>query len=306
MVTSKGGQKYALIIGCTPGGIGYALATEFQDRGFHVIATARKESLLDDLRSKGMSALQLDVTSERSIAECRSQVEQITGGKLDILINNAGRGGVCAATDIDLADARLMYETNVFGMMAMVRSFIKLLIPTQGLIINVASVSALVPYVFGSVYASSKAAVMSYSRTLRQELRPFGVRVQVAMAGTVKSNIGVAAGAYLPEDSLYQRIRHTFEIRTGYSQKEEASPMPTEVFVKRLVDNALKSEVPFSLRTWFGRSDWFYEGGLARMLYWGSLLPEWVLDNVIWRRFKLYELEAMVKEDRSAERTKLD
>ncbi|KAL9627448.1 MAG: hypothetical protein Q9164_007605, partial [Protoblastenia rupestris] len=119
-----------------------------------------------------------------------------------------GRGLVTPATDITLADARAVYETNVFGIMAMVTSFIDLLIPAQGLIINIASISALIPYVFGAVYASSKAAVASYSRTLRAELRPFGVRVQVVMAGTVKSNMGNAPKGGLPENSLYQRIRH--------------------------------------------------------------------------------------------------
>lgn len=188
--------------------------------------------------------------------------------------------------------------------MAMVSSFIDLLIPVQGLIINVASLSALVPYVFGAVYASSKAAVMSYSRTLRAELRPFGVRVQVVMAGTVKSNIGTSSKGYLPEDSLYQPVKHLFEARVGYSQKKESNPMPTDEFARKLVDDALKPEVSPFWRTWFGRSDWFYYGGMSWLLYWGSLLPEWVLDYGVWRRFRLYELEAIVKEDRQAEEKK--
>jgi 1-acylglycerone phosphate reductase len=102
----------------------------------------------------------------------------------------SGRGLTMPATDINLDDARDVYETNVFGVMAMVSAFMDLIIPAQGLIINVASISALILYVFGSVYPSSKVALASYSRTLRIELRPFGVRVQDVMASTVKSNIG--------------------------------------------------------------------------------------------------------------------
>ncbi|KAL8730388.1 MAG: hypothetical protein Q9181_004685 [Wetmoreana brouardii] len=248
-----------------------------------------------------MSAVQLDVTDEASILACRDQVEKLVSGKLDVLVNNAGRSLVSPATDVLLADARAVYETNVFGTMAMVASFIDLLLPTQGLIINVASISALTPYVFGSVYASSKAAVMSYSRTLRAELRPFGVRVQVVMAGTVKSNIEVASKDYLPDNSLYQRVKHLFEARMGFSQKDEVNPMPTDQFARKLVENALKPEVPSFLRTWFGRSDWFYRGGMSRLVYWCSLLPEWVLDYQVWRRFRLYELEALVKHDRAVE-----
>jgi 1-acylglycerone phosphate reductase len=111
--------------------------------------------------------------------------------------------------------------------MAMITSFIDLLVPAQGLIINVASISALVPYVFGAVYASSKAAVASYSRTLHAELRPFGVSVQVFMAGTVKSNMGNAPKGGLPKNSLYQRVRHLYEARLGVSQKE-SKPVSTD------------------------------------------------------------------------------
>lgn len=57
--------------------------------GFHVIATVRIVDLLDDLGSRGLSAVQLDVTDEASIAACREEVGRITNGKLDILMNNA-------------------------------------------------------------------------------------------------------------------------------------------------------------------------------------------------------------------------
>lgn len=204
------------------------------------------------------------------------------------------------ATDISIQDARAVYETNVFGVMAMVHAFVDLLIPTQGLIINVASMSANIPYVFGSVYSSSKAALASYSRTLRLEMRPFGVRVQTVMAGTVKSNMGISAKGRLPEDSLYQRVQHLYQARLGFSQKKNSAPMPTHKFAQRLVDDALRSEVSSFWRTWFGRPDWFYYGGMARLGYWGSFLGEWALEFWAWRTFKLYELEELVKRDRQS------
>ncbi|ORY13600.1 acylglycerone-phosphate reductase-like protein [Clohesyomyces aquaticus] len=298
-------QRTVLVTGCTPGGIGYATAKEFQSRGFHVIATARKLSLLEEFRDQGMSAVALDVTDSASIAACREEVGKLVGDRLDILVNNAGRGLITPATDISLHDARAVYETNVFGVMAMVSSFINLLIPTQGLIINVASISAIIPYVFGSVYGSSKAALASYSRTLRQELRPFGVRVQVVMAGTVKSNIGSASKGELPNNSLYERVKHLYEARLGFSQKEGSNPMPTDVFARKLVHDALKPEVNLFWRNWFGRPDWFYYGGMSKMLYWTSCLGEWALDSGVYRKFGLGELEAMVKEGRKAEVMKL-
>lgn len=57
--------------------------------GYHVIATARRAEVLDELTKIGMSAVSLDVTSSASIEKCKAQVSEITGGTLDILVNNA-------------------------------------------------------------------------------------------------------------------------------------------------------------------------------------------------------------------------
>lgn len=186
--------------------------------------------------------------------------------------------------------------------MAMVRSFIDLLIPTQGLIINVASIVALIPYVWGSVYASSKAAVNSYSRSLRQELRPFGVRVLVVMAGAVQSNISknTAQKKRLPEDSLYQRIRHLYMARQGFSQSKAAGSLQTGDFARKMVGDALAMEVPTFWRNWFGRPDAFYYGGMTSLLWWGSALGEWATDIGVWRTFKLQELKRIVDKDRKS------
>ncbi|KAM3523128.1 hypothetical protein MY4038_008325 [Beauveria bassiana] len=74
---------------CTPGGIGHALALQFHAANYHVIATARRAEVLDELAAMGMSAVSLDVTSSASIEKCKAQVAEITGGTLDILVNNA-------------------------------------------------------------------------------------------------------------------------------------------------------------------------------------------------------------------------
>lgn len=207
------------------------------------------------------------------------------------------------ATDLDVADARAVYETNVFGAMAMVAAFADLVVAARGLVVNVASASAVAPYVFGAVYASSKAALAAYSRTLRAELRPLGVGVVVVMAGAVRSNMGRAAarrGAPLPPASLYARVRHLYDARLGFSQKPTAGPLPTADFARRLVDRLERPELPAFWRDWFGRPDWFWCGGMARLLYWGSALGEWVMDLGAWRMFGLRELQLIVERERHA------
>ena len=83
-------QKYALITGCSEGGIGEALARELKQRGFHVFATARKLEKMKPLQELGCDCLVLDVEDETTIKAASEQVTTSTGGKLDLLINNAG------------------------------------------------------------------------------------------------------------------------------------------------------------------------------------------------------------------------
>ena len=217
------------------------------------------------------------------------------------LTPTSGRTHTHPATDIDLDDVRETFETNVFGVMAMCASFADLLIAARGLIINIASLAAVTPYAFGSVYCASKGAVVSYSRALRLELKPFGVRVTVAMAGTVRSQIASKTHRTLPPDSIYQRVAHIFERRLTFSQNN--ATVKTEDFARKLVHDALRGEVPVFFRSWFGRPDWFWAGGMATLAWMGTFLGEWILDTVLYRMVRLNELEAVLKKE--AEQKKL-
>ncbi|CAK7564559.1 MAG: putative secondary metabolism biosynthetic enzyme [Sporothrix epigloea] len=286
-VAIRAGQKSVLITGCTPGGIGHAIAEEFHAKGVFVIASARRLEVLEGLAAKGIATVALDVTSQESITQCKEEVDRLAGGRLDFLVNNAGRTHTVPATDLDLDEVRTTFETNVFGVMAMCKAFVPLLINARGLIINIASLAAQSPYVFGSSYCASKGAVVSYSRCLRQELRPFGVRVTVVMAGTVRSNIANTVHQ-LVEGSLYQPIADLYAKRQKYSQTNQT--METSVFARQVVANALRPEVPLLLRTWFGRRDWFWCGGMSTMVWLGTILGEWFLDTGAYRRFGLEKL----------------
>ncbi|KAK1780214.1 hypothetical protein QBC45DRAFT_409372 [Copromyces sp. CBS 386.78] len=291
------GQKTVLITGCTPGGIGHALCLEFHKQGVHVIATARNPAVLADMADMGMSTLALDVTNKESIKTCHEEVAQITGGKLDILVNNAGRTHTHPATDIDLDDVRETFETNVFGVMAMCQAFADQLIAAKGLIINIASLAAITPYVFGSVYCASKGAVVSYSRTLRLELKPFGVRVMTTMTGTVQSQIASKTHRTLPENSIYMRVKEFFERRLTFSQNN--ATVKTDDYARRLVANALKSEMPLvlGLRNWFGRADYFWAGGWSRLVWTSTFFGDWLLDLVMYRMFKMNVLERVLAQE---------
>ncbi|KAI9050523.1 hypothetical protein LZ554_005684 [Drepanopeziza brunnea f. sp. 'monogermtubi'] len=281
---SIGKTKSVLITGCSPGGIGHALAREFHAKGLHVIATARSKDAIEDLEAMGMSTLGLEVTNADSIEEARGEVERITGGKLDILVNNAGRNCTIPALDADLDDARACFETNLFAVMALTQSFIPLLIAAKGLILNIGSVAAVTPYVFGSVYNASKAALHSWSETLRLEIEPFGVRVLVVVTGGVKSRIARTERA-LPAGSLYVEIDADFQRRVKHSQE---GAMAADVYAQGVVKEALRSGWATKKLYWRGN-----KSGLIWLVR--NWIGAWVFDLVLPRMFGLGRLAKLIR-----------
>ena len=85
-------RKSVLITGCSQGGIGHSLALEWHSRGYRVFATSRSLDTMSDLATKGIECLSMDVTDPASLKTVKEEVEQKTGGSLDVLVNNAGLG----------------------------------------------------------------------------------------------------------------------------------------------------------------------------------------------------------------------
>lgn len=103
-----------LITGCSTG-IGRATAAALAERGYDVVATARREGSIDDL---GVAQrLVLDVDDDASV---RAAVE--AAGEVDVLVNNAGWGAIGPIETIPLEQVRAMYDTNVFGVVRMLQA----------------------------------------------------------------------------------------------------------------------------------------------------------------------------------------
>lgn len=208
--------------------------------------------------------------------------------------NPSGATHTIPAIDVDLDDVRNTFETNFFGVVAMIKAFSRLLIAARGRIVNISSVASISPYVYGSIFCATKGALNSYSRTLRQELRPFGVRVTVVMAGFVKTKTNKKY-RQLPQGSVYSVIEDVFRARLTYS--EDTSHMEPEVFAEELVHTLLKAERGW-WKFWVTRPNWLWIGGSAGLIRVLSWVGEWVLDAVAYRKFRLNELEAIVNVNR--------
>lgn len=85
-------QKTALVTGTSKGGIGDSLAQELHKRGFRVFATARSLGKVEHLKAMGLDIILLEATDSESIEKAAADVSALTGGTLDMLINNSGIG----------------------------------------------------------------------------------------------------------------------------------------------------------------------------------------------------------------------
>ncbi|KAF2210904.1 hypothetical protein CERZMDRAFT_44391 [Cercospora zeae-maydis SCOH1-5] len=269
--------KSVLITGCSKGGIGHALAREFKKHGLRVFATARKAETISDLADQGVETLSLEATDQDSINALRREVESRTEGRLDFLVNNHGRNYTIPALDVDLDEIRLTFETNLFSVMRMCQAFAPLLINAKGTIVQIGSLAGIMPYVFGSVYNASKAALHSYSNTLRVELEPFDVRVVTIVTGGVKSNIA-RTHRTLPEDSIYLPLAKEYNERLVHSQ---ATGVPNEDYAKRVVYQLINKP----------KKDHIWEGGKSLLVWFiSNFFPRKVMDVAMSRMFKLWKL----------------
>ncbi|OAX80046.1 hypothetical protein ACJ72_05627 [Emergomyces africanus] len=240
-------RKSVLITGCSPGGIGHSLAREFHRNGLRVFATARDKSSITSLNEHGIETLSLVVDKEESRKTCREEVELLLKGKgLDYLVNNAGLNYTVPALDVDLQEAREVFETNFFSVIAMCQEFAPLIIKAKGTIVQLGSVAGVIPYVFGSVYNASKAALHSFSDSLRVELAPFGVQVTTIITGGVTSNIARTSRT-LRETSLYHPIKAEYARRLVHSQ--EGAPS-SESYARTVVTQILYGSAPLRWIRW--------------------------------------------------------
>ncbi len=182
------------VTGCS-NGLGREFAAVALEQGARVVATAREPARLADLvagREDRALALPLDVTDPAQIVEAIARAEE-RFGRIDVLVNNAGRGVVGAIEEVSDEEVRAAYELNVFGLMAVTRAVLPgMRARRQGAIVNVSSIGGLVARPASGIYASTKFAVEGFSQALAAEMKPFGIKVMAIEPGPFRTNFGSA------------------------------------------------------------------------------------------------------------------
>jgi uncharacterized oxidoreductase len=162
-------------------GIGRGLAEALHALGNQVVIAGRRKQALDETTAAnpGMKSLQLDIEDPAAI---RAFAAQVTASfpKLNGLINNAGimRAEKLLAQQDDLADAEAMVATNLLGPIRLTAALLPhLMKQASATILNVSSGLAFVPLVYTPTYCATKAAIHSYTQSLRYQLKGTAIEV---------------------------------------------------------------------------------------------------------------------------------
>lgn len=212
-------MRTVLITGASSG-IGQATVREFSRRGWRVLATMRRPADFADAHLPNVTTLPLDVADPASVAAGVAAALRLAG-RLDVVVNNAGYGGFGAFELATPAQVRVMYDVNVFGLMAVTRAVLPHFRAARaGLFLNVSSVGGRMTYPLYSVYHSTKWAIEGFSESLYLELRPLGIGVKLIEPGATRSGFNDRSQAqfeagdlpdYATQTAVMQAaVAHTF------------------------------------------------------------------------------------------------
>jgi NAD(P)-dependent dehydrogenase (short-subunit alcohol dehydrogenase family) len=172
-------------------GFGLEIAREALSRGDSVVATARNpQTVLDAIPDGGdrLLAVALDVAVPGQVS---AAVDAAIGrfGRIDALVNNAGRGLVGAVEETSDAEARAIFDVNVFGLLAVTNAVLPhMRSQHSGLIVNLSSVGGFVAWPGWGVYAATKFAVEALSEAMTHELAPLGIKSVAIEPGPFRTN----------------------------------------------------------------------------------------------------------------------
>jgi len=173
-------------------GLGKALAEAVLARGYKVIGTLRlpEQVAAFEAGAPGRAfGLQVDLSHAAPLGAAVEAAVARAGGRLDVLVNNAGAGHMGALEELDEEDFRAAMEINFFGALRMIQSVVtRFREQRAGAIINISSASGFAGNAGGTAYCASKFALEGLSEALAPELAPFGVKVMIVEPGAFRTN----------------------------------------------------------------------------------------------------------------------
>jgi NAD(P)-dependent dehydrogenase (short-subunit alcohol dehydrogenase family) len=214
----SGDQKAVLVTGASTG-IGRMIAEALAAEGYFVYAGARKQRDLDALNQiENIQAIRLDVTKQDEI-DAAVQTVRDGGRGLYGLVNNAGVNGAGGPqAEIDIDDAKWVFDVNVFGVQRVTAAFAPLIVEEKGRITTISSIGGIVSGAYWGTYSMSKHAIEAYVDALAEEMAQFDVQVSVIEPGRYNSEFSKNAVARYGELTEAQKASPYAEYYINRSQ----------------------------------------------------------------------------------------
>ena len=201
-------NKNIILITGTSRGIGRSIAKEYINKKFIVIGCSRNAS---DFNEKNYEHYILDINKEQDVIKMFQDIRK-KYGKLDILINNAGIASMNHSLLTKMETVHKLLSTNIAGTFLFIREAAKLMqINRFGRIVNFVTVATPLNLEGESVYASTKAAVLSLTKILSKELASFGITINAIGPTPIKTDLIKS----IPEDKLIDLINNQSIKRYG-------------------------------------------------------------------------------------------
>ncbi|MET0821343.1 MAG: SDR family NAD(P)-dependent oxidoreductase [Aeromicrobium sp.] len=197
----------------TSRGLGLELVEQLLQRGDNVTATTRSTQRLveslGDVDTTRLLPLELDLVDEAAVEQAVAATTERFGG-LDVVVNNAGYGFLAAVEEISDAEAREMFDVQVFGVLNVLRSALPVLrAQGSGHVINVSSILGLLAFPGWGLYSAGKFALEGLTESLAAEVAGHGIDVTIVEPGYMRTDFLRPASLGLPEATAdgYDAIR---------------------------------------------------------------------------------------------------
>jgi len=230
-------------------GLGLAVSKALLASDWHVLAAMRNPDKCVIPRAAGrLIPLRLDLLSQESIDHAASTAHALArsmpSGQLDAIVLNAGVAAMGTLEDTPVEAWADIFQTNVFGPMALTRALLPSMRETGGRIIVVSSEAAIYGFPGVGPYAASKAALSRWAQSLSHEVRPFGIKVTILEPGVHNTDIVDGAPRYNDESGSYAALYSALDRLARVGRKIARSPSSFADHVVR----ALNSPHPASHR----------------------------------------------------------
>jgi NAD(P)-dependent dehydrogenase (short-subunit alcohol dehydrogenase family) len=220
-------NKVWLITGASSG-FGRAIAEAALADGDVVIGTARRPEALDDLvaaHTGQAEALRLDVTD---VAAAEAVVRDVVArhGRIDVLVNNAGRTHVGALEETSDDELRALFDVHVFGPAALVRAVLPGMRERRtGAIVQMSSMGGQMSLAGFGAYSGTKFALEGMSEALADEVREYGVKVLIVEPGAFRTGLFETSRAGVsPDSGLYAKVGETRSAVAGGDGSQPGDP----------------------------------------------------------------------------------